>query len=114
MKDPQPTFDALRGRKNQVRRREAAANRNPGANCDMYVSLSDPGSFRDLQEFLRRCNCVAEQSRPDRLEVYVPEAPNEDQARKELNARVAAWQARNPGREAHIVGADGSDRPAEG
>jgi len=80
-----------------------------------HVRVSQrPGLPRDLQAFLRRADCVAEQCRPDRLEVYVPHAPNEEQARRELNGYVATWQAANRGVEAYIVEQDGSDRPAEG
>jgi hypothetical protein len=37
------------------------------------------------------------------LEVYVPQARNERQARRKLSVHLATWQAANPGVEAYIV-----------
>lgn len=69
----------------------------------MYVFVSDNSSLRSLQRFLRRANCVAEQARAHELEVYVPDAPSERQARRELDVYLTVWQARNPGVEAYVV-----------
>jgi len=63
--------------------------------------------LRSLQDFLWRAGCVAEERRSHQLEVYVPGAPSDAQARRELNVYLATWQAKNRGVEAYIVGANG-------
>jgi hypothetical protein len=60
----------------------------------------------NLQYFLRRTGCVAEQCRAHELEVFVPSAPSADQARREVNVYLASWQARNPGVETYVVNND--------
>jgi hypothetical protein len=47
--------------------------------------------------------CVAEQSDEDALDVYIPRAPSEDQARREVAIYLKAWQAMNAGARAEIV-----------
>lgn len=69
----------------------------------MYVFVSDHASLRSLQDFLRRADCVAEQARAHELEVYVPGAPSERQARRELDIYLTLWQARNLGVEAYVL-----------
>jgi hypothetical protein len=69
----------------------------------MHVYISDPASLRNLQDFLRRADCIAEQARAHELEVYLPSAANERHARRDLNVYLATWQTRNPGIEAYIV-----------
>ena len=69
----------------------------------MHVHISDPSLLRNLEDFLKRTGCVAEQSRSHELDVYVPSAPDERQARRELNVCLATWQALNRGVEAYIV-----------
>jgi hypothetical protein len=76
----------------------------------MNVFISDPSSLRGLQDFLRRAECVAEQCRPNQLEVYVPSASNDDRARRHLNVYLATWQANNRGVETYIVEQSGSTR----
>jgi hypothetical protein len=78
----------------------------------MHVYISDPSLLRNLEELLRRTGFVAEQCRLHELEVFVPSAPNETQARRELNVCLATWQARNRGVEAYIVERDGGTRSA--
>jgi hypothetical protein len=73
------------------------------ASAALHVFLSDPQSFRSLQDFLRRAECVAEQRRSHELDVFVPRARNEREARRELSVYLASWQAANPGVEAYIV-----------
>jgi hypothetical protein len=86
-----------------------------GAPRGLRVFLNNPASLRNLQDFLRRAECIAEQCRSDELEVYVPGAPSDEQARRELNVYLATWQANNPGVEAYIVerGREG-ETPARG
>jgi hypothetical protein len=81
----------------------ASATELPGLCGSMNVFISDPGSLRDLQDFLRRAHCVAEQCRPNQLEVYVPRASNHGRAQRHVNVYLATWQARNQGVEAYIV-----------
>jgi hypothetical protein len=79
---------------------------NSGAHCGLYVSISHPRLLTNLQYFLRRAACVAEQRPPHELEVSIPSAPSADQARREVNVYLASWQARNPGVETSIVERD--------
>ena len=76
----------------------------------MHVYISDPSLLRNLEELLRRTGFVAEQCRLHELEVFVPSAPTETQARRELNVCLATWQARNRGVDAYIVERDGGAR----
>jgi hypothetical protein len=69
----------------------------------MYVYISDPAMLPNLQDFLRRADCVAEQRRSHELEVYVPAARNDRHARRELSVYLATWQAANPGVEAYVL-----------
>ena len=76
----------------------------------MNVFLSDPSSLRGLQDYLRRADCIAEQCRPNQLEVYVPSASNENRARRQLNIYLATWQAHNQGVEAYVLEDNGNGR----
>jgi len=78
--------------------------------CGLHVFLSDHAALRGLQEFLRRADCVAEQARAHELDVYVPSAPNERQARRELEIYLTVWQVSNPGIEAYVI--DGKEHSA--
>jgi hypothetical protein len=80
----------------------------------MHVYISDQSLLRNLEEFLRRTGFIAEQCRSHVLEVSVPSAPDEPQARRELNVYLATWQALNRGVEAYIVESnDGSQGTRE-
>jgi len=74
-----------------------------GSHRGVYVLVKDPQLLFGLQDFLRRTGCVAEQRRSGELEVYVPDAPNQEQERREVSVYLASWQAANPGAEASIV-----------
>jgi len=69
----------------------------------LYVFVSDHAALRSLQDFLRRADCVAEQARGNELDVYVPGAPSERQARRELDVYLTVWQVQNPGVEAYVL-----------
>jgi hypothetical protein len=69
----------------------------------MRVRVSDPALLGELQRYLRAAECVAEQSDEDALDVYIPRAPSEDQARREVEIYLKAWQAMNAGARAEIV-----------
>ena len=72
----------------------------------MYVYISHPDQILDLQQFLRQAGCVAEHRRSHELVVYLPGAPSEAQARREVNVYLATWQARNRGVEAYVLDRD--------
>jgi hypothetical protein len=76
----------------------------------LNVYISDPRMLMNLQAFLRRAGCVAEERRSHELEVYVPDIGDGKQARREVNVYLASWQAQNPGVEAYIV--ESSPSPA--
>jgi hypothetical protein len=69
----------------------------------MRVRISDPALLGDLQRYLRSAECVVEQSEDDALDIYVPHAPSDDQARREVAIYLKTWQAMNPGARADIV-----------
>jgi hypothetical protein len=52
---------------------------------------------------LRAAECVAEQSVEDTLDVSIPRAPSDEQARREVAIYIQAWRAMNPGARAEIV-----------
>jgi len=70
------------------------------------IYISDPEQIVNLQQFLRQAGCVAERRRSHELVVYLPGAPSEAQARREVNVYLASWQARNRGVEAYVLDAD--------
>jgi hypothetical protein len=70
------------------------------------IYISDPDQILNLQQFLRQAGCVAERRRSHELVVYLPGAPSEAQARREVNVYLASWQARNRGVEAYVLDAD--------
>lgn len=72
----------------------------------MNVYISDSDQILNLQHFLRQAGCVAERRRSHELVVYLPGAPSEAQARREVNVYLASWQARNRGVEAYVLDAD--------
>ena len=72
-----------------ARVRHATPLRPPRGAPRLRVFLNNPTSLRNLQDFLRHAECNAEQCRSDELEVYVPGAPSDEQARRELNVYLA-------------------------
>jgi hypothetical protein len=79
----------------------------------LYVYISDPDQFLNLQQFLRQAGCTAERRRSHELLVYLPGAPSEAQARREVNVYLASWQARNRGVEAYIVESGDTETPGK-
>jgi hypothetical protein len=69
----------------------------------MRVRISDPALLRDLLDFLRRAECVAEQANADTLDVFIPQAPSAAQARREVDLYLASWRARHPGVAADVL-----------
>jgi hypothetical protein len=78
----------------------------------MHVFISDPSLLPNLEGFLQRTGCVAEESRPHELNVYIPSAPSEPQERRELNVCLATWQALYPGVETYIIDSTASGSAA--
>lgn len=69
----------------------------------MRVRVSDPALLGDLQRYLRAAECVVELSGDDALDLSMPRAPSDDQARREVAIYLQAWRAMNPGARADIV-----------
>jgi hypothetical protein len=69
----------------------------------MRVRVTDPALLSDLQRYLRAAECVVEQSDDDALDVYIPRAPSDEQARREVGIYLQAWEAMNPEARAQIV-----------
>jgi hypothetical protein len=81
--------------------RPAAAT--PGASAALHVYISDPALFKDLCAFLQRAECVVGPRRGQDVEVDLPRAYSEAQARRELDVYLATWQVMNPGVEVYRV-----------
>jgi hypothetical protein len=69
----------------------------------MRVRVSDPALLGELQRYLRSAECVAERSGENTLDVSIPRAPSDEQARREVAIYIQAWCAMNPGARAEIV-----------
>jgi hypothetical protein len=69
----------------------------------MRVRVSDAALLGDLQRYLRAAGCTAEQTDEDALDVYVPRAPSDEQARREVDIYLKTWQAMNPAARADVV-----------
>jgi hypothetical protein len=69
----------------------------------MRVRLNDRASLPDLVTYLRSTECVVTELGPNELDVIVPRAPSEDQAWRELDIYLRAWQAMNPAVHAEII-----------
>jgi hypothetical protein len=69
----------------------------------LFVYISDPPLLWELRACLQRSGCVAEQRRAHELEVYLPSARNEKDARRKIDVCLALWQVKNPGIEAYVM-----------
>jgi hypothetical protein len=69
----------------------------------MRVRLTDKALLPDLLLYLRSTESVVEQVGPDELNVIVPRAPSDEQARREIDIYLRAWQVMHPGAEAEIL-----------
>jgi hypothetical protein len=70
----------------------------------LHVFVSNPRLLLDLQFFLRRVGCATTQLHAYELEVEVPGAPSDDQARREVELYLALWGGRKANVEAYVVG----------
>lgn len=75
----------------------------------MFVKLSDPGLAEDFVGYLRRADCVADvgdvEAHADgiAIEVEVPKAYDEEQARMEVALYLRVWEATHPGSGAELL-----------
>lgn len=67
----------------------------------MRVRITNPVFVHDLVEFLRRAECVVEQTAADTIDVALPHALMDEAARMEVGFYLGVWEAMHPG-----VGAD--------
>ncbi len=70
----------------------------------MRVRVGDPALLRDLIAYLRAAECVAEQASRDVVDVYVPRARDERQARRELSVLLSSWRSLHEGVTAELLG----------
>ena len=75
----------------------------------MFVRLSDAGLADEFVGFLRRADCVADlgdvhaHAEGVAVEVEVPEAYDEEQARMEVALYLRVWEAVHPGSGAEVL-----------
>jgi hypothetical protein len=75
----------------------------------MFVRLSDPALTEEFLEFLRRADCIADLGDVEAhaegigLEVQVPDAYDEPQARMEVALYLRVWEAVHPGSGAELL-----------
>jgi hypothetical protein len=72
----------------------------------LHVYLSHPELIHDLRTHLERAECVVDRCHGHDLEVQLPAASSEAQARRELDIYLAVWQVMNRGVEAYRVESD--------
>jgi hypothetical protein len=69
----------------------------------MKIHVSNPALVDDLLEFLRRAECTATADEEGSIDVEVPAAYGEEQARMEIDLYLKAWQAAHPDVEAQLL-----------
>jgi hypothetical protein len=70
----------------------------------VHLRLSDQDLADDLLDFLRRRECPGERVEGSKLlEVVLPHALHEEQARMELDLLLRVWQAIHPGIRIEVV-----------
>lgn len=69
----------------------------------MKVNVTKPELVDDLLAFLRRADCVASLAEDGSIEVEVPKAYGDEQARMEIDLYLKAWQAAHSDVEAHLL-----------
>jgi hypothetical protein len=77
-----------------------------GASAALHVFISHPSSLEDLRAFLEQAECVVTRCQAHDLEVDLPLAYSEAQARRELDVYLATWQTVNRGVEVYVVDRD--------
>jgi hypothetical protein len=67
------------------------------------VRLPDPAHRTDLRDFFHRWGCVTYEVNDATIEVIVPDAPAEQQGRRELHLYLETWRAHHPGLELELI-----------
>jgi hypothetical protein len=76
---------------------------------EVFVRLTNPGLADEFVAYLRRANCVADlgdvEAHADGIavEVDVPRAYNDEQARLEVALYLRVWEAVHPGSGAELL-----------
>jgi hypothetical protein len=70
---------------------------------NMNVRLGHRALMPELVTFLRKVDCVVEQTAPDTLEATIPGALDERQERLELELYLRAWHVLHPAGLARVV-----------
>jgi hypothetical protein len=76
---------------------------------EVFVRLTDPGLADEFVAYLRRANCVADLSEVQAhsdgvaVEVDVPQAYDDEQARLEVALYLRVWEAVHPGSGAELL-----------
>ena len=59
----------------------------------MHIHITNPALINDLVEFLRRMGYVAHVEGHDRIRAFLPLAPDDALARRDLRLLLRAWEA---------------------
>jgi hypothetical protein len=78
----------------------------------MRVRISDPALLGDLQSYLEAVECTVRRVGEGTLDVAMARAPSEEQARREVDIYLRAWQAMNPDTYARVVGPGDIEGPS--
>jgi hypothetical protein len=81
-----------------------------GVPAAMRVRVSDGARLDNLIAFLQATEGRVRKVDPATLDVSMPYAPSEEQAKREVEIYLRTWTAMNPGYYARIVG-DGTEEP---
>jgi hypothetical protein len=93
-----------------LRNPQKSATVSPGARAVrsaylrlMKISVSNPELVDDLLAFLRRADCEAALADDGFIDVEIPAAYGDEQARMEVDLYLKAWQAAHSNVEAHLL-----------
>ena len=68
------------------------------------VRISDKDLLGDLKDYLETAECSVREVGQVTLDVSMPRAPSDDQARREIAIYLRAWTAMHPSAVARVVG----------
>ncbi len=74
-----------------------------GETLAVRVRLPDPTLRADLRDYFQRWGCVTYVVDDDVIEVIVPDASGERQARRELQLYLETWRTHHPGLEPELT-----------
>jgi hypothetical protein len=66
------------------------------------VTISDPTLFADLREHFQRAGFAVQETGEQAVDVRRADAPDSDQARREIELHLQVWRARHLGAEAEL------------